>query len=394
MNEKALATQGASPNTELAIKQEAATFAAIVRTEVGTIAGVDDHNESRYRFPRLGKLHLGVKKQMQKKNQKGETYTVEYPDKTDYIVLPELLLNDQDFRAALEAMGQDPDKPRIIPIRLVSNNIQDNVRSSLDYYGANRGLKCRSYDGRVKSCVDATTGEMVTGECTNVKCPIFIKGDCQVITRLRFFLPDARGVGVWQIDTRSANNRANIPCEMKTIKAATRGVLKGIDFLLCLEPEQKLIPVVKQGKVEHNPDGTVKTMNTTVYLLHLRTDLTLRKLEEAARAAQSDWEDHEVEDFDTSYDEVAMATEAVIEVDEDGNFEVGEPEPVEPPALEEELRERCTNLLQTVCSGEGVRKAIIRGACGDTPFEEASTDQLQAMLDTLEARAKQVANAN
>jgi hypothetical protein len=396
MTEKALAkTEGQA--TELAVRRESAGFAASVLRETGTIAGVDDTNQHRYRFPRLGKIHLGIKKPLMKKQPDGTLVPVmrngpkgqepvEYPSATDYFVLPDVLLQDVKFMDALSKCNADPKLPRCLPVRMITHNILDNMRSSLDFYGATHGLKCRSYDGLTTQCVDEKSGEMVTKPCTNVKCEHYLRGECHVISRLRFFLPDAKGVGVYQLDTCSPNNRANLPCEMQTIRAATGNKLAGIDLQLVLEAEQKIITEKKKGVVQLDDHGNAKKLPTTVWLLHLRTDLNLRELIDAAEHVTIDYQVDDVEDADTAYDEVVMEHEP-----ESADFQVGEDEaPAEPEGMRDELTEVCVNLLEALFPTPQGRRAATRGILKVTicpELRDVSIDQLLVLKEALELRA-------
>lgn len=373
--------------TEKSLAKQDSTFADRVRAEAGTIAGVDDTTAYRYRFPRLGKVHLGIKK----KTPAGK----EYPDKTDYFVLPPELAADQKFRATLESMGEESEKPRKLPITLISDSIADCVKSSLDFYGSNKGLRCRSHDGIRADRVNPETGEIVQQDCPNINCPDYIKKDCQCVTRFRFFLPDARGVGVWQLDSRSRNNRANLPCEMQTLRAATDGRLRGIDLLLTLEPEKKTVRIEDRQTHERKPQPV------TVYLLHLRTDLTLREIRQAAKEAPGDWKVEEVEDVDTSYDDVVMGNapdngepdfmaEAHGEAEE---ADIIDAEPAEPEGAREELTEEINGLLAGAFSSEVLAKSVIGSALNiSKPSEvpalaDCSIDQLQAIRDRAKVAA-------
>jgi hypothetical protein len=270
----------------------------------------------------------------------------------------------------------------------------DNMRSSLDLYGKNRGLKCRSFDGIVRQCVNESTGEMIDGKCPNAECPQFKSGDCQLISRLRFFLPDAQGVGVWQIDSRSKNNRANLACEMGTIRSAC-GQLAGIDLLLTLEPEEKVITLPGKG---NNAPSQQKVI---VFLLHLRTDLTLRELKVAAEAAKRNvtWTTSDVEEVDTSYDDVVMTNSPDTPDDFMAGIHGNEPmdaelvEPEEPQGLREELTEECRRLLNAKSKTPVLQKSLIASAVGgkavDAPaLEDCSLDQLTAIRDLLVKAAR------
>lgn len=317
--------------TLLSIRREQQQFAHAVRDEVGVIAGVDDRIIHRYRFPRLGKIHIGEKTQ----NERG----TEYPRAVDYFVLPEYLLQDQKFLDVLAQHNADPRRPRVLPIQLPSNNIADNIRSSLDYYGANRGLKCRSWDGINAQCVNDSTGEIEDIKCLNRECVHFVQGECQIVTRLRFFLPDARGIGVWQIDTRSINNRVNLPCEMGTIRASA-GQLAGLDLLLTLEPETITRQIIDKT-------GKTSTIKSTVWLLHIRSNVSMRELRNQAQSVNVNWSISDVEEPDTSYDEIVMGNAPSDDEYEPAPNIVQEPEP-EPVSYPQLLHKPNTNSVDDI----------------------------------------------
>jgi hypothetical protein len=308
----------------LAIQAEQNIVQRGVAEEVPMIDGLDA--EYRYRLPRIGKLHLGVKV----RSQGGS----EYPKATDYFVLPDELLKDEGFRAILEALGENPDKPRKLPIQLPCNALMGNLRSSCDLYGSSRGLLCRTFDGLTCGKVDTTTGEIIQEACKMPACGEFDKGGCHWIHRLRIILPDAPGVGVWQVDTTSPNNRANLLTEMRSIKQMCGG-LGGVDLYLTLESQDFQIPMQSKN------GGKVEVRKTTAWLLHIRSPLSLRKLTEEAKDARA-YDSTEVEDFDLTLDDQPVVTEEEyppegVEVAADGSFEMGEPEPEPEPSSEEML---------------------------------------------------------
>lgn len=268
----------------------------IAREQGGAIAGFTEKNQFRIRFPRLGKIHLGVKREAQ--NGK------EYPVATDYFVLPEKLLNDKGFRKVLEDMGQNPDKPKVLPVWLPSPNFWENVQSSYDCYSKTHGLLCRSFDGVTcrKANGDGTYSE---GECKNELCPKVQAKECAMMHRLRVFLPDAEGVGVWQIDFKGKNSWGAIESEMGTIKSTARGQIAGLDLKLSLEPEERLAMMFNKAT------GQNEQRNTIIYVMHLNTAITLRDMQDAIKeaAGRVNWDIAEVEDVSTEYDEAAEADE-------------------------------------------------------------------------------------
>jgi hypothetical protein len=321
----ALATTGQEPSTQLVRAAESATVMSVAAREVPMIPGVDQ--PYRYRLPRLGKVHLGVKVQA----QSGK----EFPRATDFFVLPEELLQNEEFMTALAERNPDPAKPRILPVQLPCNAVSGNIGTSCDLYGSSRGLVCRSYDGVTARKVNEQTGEITEVECkqkagTNGCCP-----GCAWVHRVRVMLPDAPGIGYWQIDSRSPNNRTNLIVEMMTIKGSLGGRLGGVDLLLTLEQAEFQVPI-------RQANGTTKVQKTTPWLLHLRSPLSKRQLAAAAEGATA-YDDAEVEQFTDSLDDAPVEEEAAAPepVEEEAPPMEGEvlppevepePEPTPPPA--------------------------------------------------------------
>jgi len=81
-------------------------------------------------------------------------------------------------------------------------------------------------------------------------------------------LPDVPGLGVWQIDTGSKNSILNVNSCARMIKQAF-GRISLIPLKLTFEPIQV-----------NNPENGKKQ---TVYVLNLRTDITIAQLADAAR---------------------------------------------------------------------------------------------------------------
>jgi hypothetical protein len=235
----------------------------------------------RYQTRKLANIHLGVTVQYPAKDKKtkqplfdgnGNPVMVDSPKATDYFVLPERLLKDLDLREALEALGEDPEKPTRLPIMLMSNAPAVNIVTSRDCYGAGEKLKCRSYDGRTCTRLNDQTSEYEPGACDETKCPLAVKGDCDWYHRLRFLMPDAAGLGYYQIATQSDNNRGALVREMISLRKALGNRIAGADLALVLTNERTFH--------YKGPDG--KLHATAPYLLHLDTSVSLRKLINAA----------------------------------------------------------------------------------------------------------------
>ena len=206
------------------------------------------------RLPRLGKIHLGIKKQ----NARG----VEYPTATDYFVVPDELA---------DYLGVNPTAlPIMIPIE------DDEVWCNQYYkcYSRTRGLVCRGDGATCKRMVDAQTGEKAGKDskevvwkvgltCPGRECPYYQAKECKETMNLQFLMPDLPGLGVYQIDTSSINSIRNINSDATMIRAVY-GRVAMLPLILTLEPQE----------VNNPDDGRKKT----VRCLHLRIKGSLKEL--------------------------------------------------------------------------------------------------------------------
>ena len=209
------------------------------------IKGLSD----RKRLPRLGKLHLGVKKL----SAKG----IEYPSATDHFVCPP---------EVQEIYGAEPKQLHIlIPV-------EDEERWASQYYrcySRTRGLICKG-DGEISliRLMDKETGTLATKDsqqvelkeglpCQGRECPEYGR-QCREVMNLQFLLPDVPGLGIWQVDTGSVNSIQNINSAADLIRGIC-GRVSMIPLILTLEPQE----VTAEGK------------RKTVHTLHLRVKNTL-----------------------------------------------------------------------------------------------------------------------
>jgi hypothetical protein len=305
MNDRAIVAQDTQALTPM---QE-------ISREVVMIPGVDE--EHRFQMRKLGNIHLGVK-------VKKENSTVEYPKATDYFVLPDDLRNDPDFREKLESMGQDPDKPKKLPVMLMSDYPAVNMITSCDCYGANQRLKCRSYDGVTCMKLNEKTFQYDTMPCAQADCQLYQKGDCAWYNRLRFLVPDAAGLGYWQVATKSKNNRGALIREMIDLRKALRGRIAGADLVLVLTNERMFnVPVTDR-------QGNTRMVATNPPLLHIDLGKSLRKLQQEV----INYRVIDASEIEESYD----YDEPTVD---DSEFVVGhdEPLPDEPQHVEAEIVE-------------------------------------------------------
>jgi len=207
----------------------------------------------RRRLPRLGKIHLGVKKQ----NAQG----VEYPAAVDYFVCPP---------EVQKVFGEKPKELRIlIPV-------EDEEKWASQYYRLytrTRGLICKGDGDKAVRLFDTETNQIAFKDtakkvdmrdyaCKGKECPEYAgapplnKKLCKEIMNLQFLLPEVPGIGIWQIDTGSINSIQNIN--------------SGADIIKQLYGRKSLIPLaltIEPMQVKNPDDGKLKQ----VYVLNLRT---------------------------------------------------------------------------------------------------------------------------
>lgn len=215
------------------------------------IAGLSEQK----RLPRLGKIHLGVKK-------KSPRTGGEYPCATDYFVCPP------------EVAKIYGDKPKrldvIVPVE------DEEIWASQYYrqYSRSRGLVCKGDGITCRRMVDIETGDVAGKstkeiawkegcECEGRSCPDYIGKACQEVMNLQVLLPKVPGLGVWQIDTGSVHSIMNIN-NCATMIRAMCGRVSWIPLTLTLEPTEV-----------NNPDDGKKK---TVYCMHLKYERSAESL--------------------------------------------------------------------------------------------------------------------
>jgi hypothetical protein len=212
------------------------------------------------RLPRLGKIRLGYR------DEAG------VPHRTPHFVVPE---GHPDRDRMIELFGEEPRSLRVlIPL-------EDEEKWATQYYRSyvlSRGLVCKGDGETAMQMQDVKTGKLVNKDAGTIRikevpcrgrgCAHYRAGKCKESMNLRFILPDVPGLGIWQIDTRSINSILNINSCASLIRKAF-GRISMIPLTLSLEPAQVSVP--EDGKQQ------------TVYVLNLRTDVTLGELADAAR---------------------------------------------------------------------------------------------------------------
>jgi hypothetical protein len=208
------------------------------------------------RLPRLGKIHLGVKK----KNNEG----VAYPMPTDYFVCPE------------EVKKVFGEKPKELRVMFPTEYATQWAAQYLRRYSRNGRLLCRGDGETSVARTDILTGEITPNECVKTelreitcnpeKCFSYQRGDCRRVLNLQFLLPDCPGFGVYQLDTSSFYSIVNVNSSLELIKH-TCGRLSMLPLSL------KLI------EREYKPEAE----NQTFKILSLTTHYSLFEIQKFAQ---------------------------------------------------------------------------------------------------------------
>lgn len=212
-------------------------------------------SEKRH-LPRLGKIHLGVKKTKMVNGRE-----VEFPSAVDYFVCP------------LEVQKLFGEKPKELRILIP---VEEEERWCSQYYrcySQSRGLICKGDGENCIRTVDVKTGALASHEsketvmkemsCAARDCPEYER-QCREIMNLQFMLPEVPGLGIWQIDTSSINSIKNINSAADLIKRIY-GRVSMVPLLLTLEPQEV-----------QTQEGKKRTVN----ILNLRTNQTLLQMME------------------------------------------------------------------------------------------------------------------
>jgi hypothetical protein len=222
------------------------------------IEGVSDIR----RFPRLGKIRLGVKR------EKGSTT---YPQAVDFFVCPE------------EVQEVHGEKPQELPIMFPADDLDLVAPQWYKCYSYTHGLICKGDGKTCRRKVDKTTGDFASHEtkkwalaegiCVPGECPKIGNKQCRKVMCLQFILPEVPGLGVYQLDTSSFYSIVNINSQLAPdgfIRQFTRGKISFIPLILSIGPQ-----VV-------TPPGEGRK---TVHVLNVRAEVKLADIIRISRQA-------------------------------------------------------------------------------------------------------------
>lgn len=184
-----------------------------------------------FRLPRVGKIHLGVKKQ----GAKGE-----YPSPVPYFVVRESDTTPLEAADAFKSIyGEEPTELHIL---FPTNDPEDWSGQYLRYYTASWGLTCKGDGelGQAKWDVAAKTWaskqtkdwEYLLIDTCGENCQLYQGGRCKPVMRLSFLLRDVPGLGIWQVDTSSVHSMRNINGMVELVRRINGGRIAFFPFTL------------------------------------------------------------------------------------------------------------------------------------------------------------------
>ena len=150
------------------------------------------------RLPRLGKIRLGLKKEVE---------GLSFPEPTDYFVCPE------------EVKKVFGEKPRELRIMFPTNDPSQWASQYLRCYSESRRLICRGNGKTAVARVNSGIGdtELREKQCNPSNCCAYQRGICSNVMNLQFLLPECPGFGVYQISTGSYHSMMNINGSLELI---------------------------------------------------------------------------------------------------------------------------------------------------------------------------------
>jgi len=202
------------------------------------------------RMPRLGKIHLGIKKD----KKKDGTPCAPYPVEVEYFVCPP------------EVQAVFGERPTSLKIMLP---VEETERFFPQYYKryTTSLLQCKG-DGEKAFCW-AEEGGLKEIPCP---CDYLKSGECKQIGIFCFLLPDVQGFGIYQITTSSKNSIIDLNSSLDMIRA--------------IAGRTRMIPLIlKREKMEIQRIEDNKPKKSTHYTLKIDLDenITLRQLQQAGQ---------------------------------------------------------------------------------------------------------------
>ncbi len=209
------------------------------------------------RMPRLGKIRLGIKVEVEGKNP--------YPRATDHFVVPD------------EIKRIVGDEPKKLSIMFPTENPEEFAQQWYRCYSFSQGLICKGDGATAVRKVDVANGDIASHTteewtrkewgCDPEMCEQYLGKQCRRVMNLLFLIPEVPGLGVWQLDTTSFYSIVNINSCVDLIKRLC-GRISFIPLTLSLEPQTVEPPGIKK-----------KTVN----ILQIRSEVKLAEIQKLGR---------------------------------------------------------------------------------------------------------------
>ena len=204
------------------------------------------------RMPRLGKIHLGIKKD----KKRDGTPCAPYPTEVEYFVCPP------------EVQAVFGEKPTALKIMIP---VEETERFFPQFYKryTTSLLQCKG-DGEKAFCWAEEGGlKEIPCPCDHLK-----SGECKKIGIFCFLMPDVQGFGIYQITTSSKNSIIDLNSSFDMIRAIA-GRIRMIPLIL--KREKMEIQRIEEGKPKKSTHFTLK--------VDLDEKMTLRQLQQAGQTS-------------------------------------------------------------------------------------------------------------
>ena len=198
------------------------------------------------RFPRLGKIGLGIKAQ-----SKGGR---DYPKEVDYFVFDPPAEDASEANKRLYAKFRKVygDKPTALNVIIPSEDVQEFFPQALKLYGSNHRIRCTGNGGgcamREKGLFpkdqQAGKDDGALYEWTECPCELFEEGKCKQMGNLMVMIPDVSVAGYFQIDTSSFHSIVGINSDLAYI----RNVFGRVSNMVSLRTGQTALQLIREPK--------------------------------------------------------------------------------------------------------------------------------------------------
>ena len=215
----------------------------------------------RPRMPRLGKIRLGRKVDSGRGTQ--------YPKALDHFLCPPAVLDTLKGKVPLcDGSCKEEPGPIELPIMFLSNDMEKVASQWFRSYKATVGLVCKGDGYRADALFDREALTRASGDITqpipvdvwakhdskqtvrrddiecwgqgyedHPACPAYDAAKCKRLMILQFAIPQAPGLGIYQLDTSSVNSILNINGFFEYLAMLTGGRVAGIPLLLKVVPQ-------------------------------------------------------------------------------------------------------------------------------------------------------------